>query len=387
MAEYAPDPRAQALADRLMGRRAADAEAIDVVAKGMRIGERDDRPDEEDEGTARRKPVHRDEQLPDEEEDVGEEDAGEEDEDLGRDDGPTEEDDDDKTEDEGQEDGEEYEEVEYSDDDEFDVVVDGETRTVSLRDLKKAFSGEGAIEKRLHEATEERKAARAERAKVQTEAQEHRANLLRTIQQLDSVLFQPLVNKPNAALRQSNMQAYLAQKDAYDEDQDRIKKSRDNLVKFFGQEQANMENARKAFRENEMTLLVEKMPEIRDPVKGQQVYNDIMAAAQHYGFTMEQVASIDHHGAFLMARDAARWLNMQKLKANGGPAREKLVRKRRLKAGGATSSKIKSVRNQQEQKAATARAQKTGRVDDVAAMLISKARVKGKPNGRRSPDR
>lgn len=392
MAEYAPDPRAQALADRLMGKRTADAEAIDVVAKGARIGQRDAEgraipEDDEEEQPRRREPARSDDDV-DEDLNVENEEEEDDDEELGRDESPTEEteDEEDETEDDEQDDGEEYEEVAYDDQDEIEVVVDGETRVATLRDLKKAFSGEGAIEKRLHEATEERKAARAERAAVQVEVQEHRANLLRTIQQLDQALFQPLVNKPDAKLRQTNINSYLMQKDAYDEDQERIRKSRENLTAFFGQEQQKMTKARDEFRANEMELLVEKMPELRDDVKGPKVYNDIMEAAAHYGFTMEQVASIDHHGAFLMARDAARWLNMQKLKANGGPAREKLVRKRRLKAGGATSSKIKSVRSQREQQVATKRAQQTGRVDDVAAMLVSKAKVRGKPNGRRSPN-
>jgi hypothetical protein len=176
------------------------------------------------------------------------------------------------------------------------------------------------------------------------------------------------------------------QKDAYDEDQERLRKSREGITQFFGQEQQKMAKAREEFRANEMALLVERLPEIRDEVKGPKVYQEIMEAAAHYGFSMEQVASIDHHGAFLMARDAARWLNMQKLKANGGPASQRLVRKRRLTAGGATSSKIKTVRSQKEQQAATKRAQATGRVDDVAAMLVSKAKVRGKQNGRRSPN-
>jgi hypothetical protein len=383
MAEYAPDPRAQALADRIAGKRTADAEAVDVVAKGMRIGQREEEADDE---PVQRKPVrqHDDDSDELEEEAIDDEEEDESDDDeLGRDESPTEEDDEDETEDDDQEDGEEYEEVAYSDDDAFEVTVDGETRVATLRDLKKAFSGEGAIEKRLHEATEERKAARAERAAVQVEVQEHRANLLRTIQQLDQALFQPLVNKPDAKLRQRDINAYLMQKDAYDEDQERLRKSREGITQFFGQEQQKMAKAREEFRANEMALLVERLPEIRDEVKGPKVYQEIMEAAAHYGFSMEQVASIDHHGAFLMARDAARWLNMQKLKANGGPASQRLVRKRRLTAGGATSSKIKTVRSQKEQQAATKRAQATGRVDDVAAMLVSKAKVRGNPKGAR----
>lgn len=390
MAEYAPDERAQALADRIMGKRSADAEAIDTIAKGIRFGQHPATEKQEDEQRQENEPRKHQETEEGEDayeyrsdnDDDEEETGSDTDADDRADDEPDEENDD-------QDDGEEYEEVAYSDDDEIEVTVDGEKRTATLRELKKAFSGEGAIEKRLKEATEARTAANAERAAAQQEVQQHRANLLRTIQQLDGVLFQPLFNKPDPKLRQRNMNEYLAQKDAYDEDQERIKLSRESLVKFFNQEKDAMAKARQEFRANEMAKLVDAIPEIKDETKAQRVYEDIMKAVAHYGFTPEQVAEVDHHGVFLMARDAARWLNMQKLKSNGGPRPEKMVRKRRLKAGSGsvTGNKIKAVASQKQQRAAETKAARTGKVDDVAAMLVAKARVKGSPNGRRGTNR
>lgn len=396
MAVDAPDPRAQALADKIRGIRTQEREAVETILGGIKVkGGKNANPSAVH--TPARKARQQvdqdpDEELGDEEEDddtslleEGEDEEDGEDEETSDDEVTEDEPDDDEEEDaDDEQDGEGYETLDYSDDDVFEVTVDGEVVEASLRELKKAFSGEGAIAKRLKDATEERKAARAERAQVAQEIADHRANLLRTLQQLDKVLFVPLVTKPDPKLRQTNMNAYLAQKDAFEEDQARIADARGKLTEYFTQEQAKMVTARTEFRNGEQVKLVEKMPELRDATKAKKVYDDIMMAAAHYGFSAQEVAQVDHHGIFLMARDAARWLNMQKLKANGGAPREKLVRKRRLKAGGATAAKVKSVAKQKEKAAAAKRAKTTGRVDDVANMLIANARVKGKPNGSRS---
>lgn len=381
MAVEAPDPRAQNIADRIMGKRPnADAEAMSLLVKGAHQTEEPDDEIEEDDGDA---------SLEDDEADGGpdERDDDEELDEPGEDEPGDDDEEEEDTDDE--EDGSEYEEVAYSDDDEVEVVVDGETRKATLRELKKAFSGEGAIEKRLKEATEARKEANAAREAAIAEVTTHRTNLMQTIQQLDQVLFMPMVDEPDPKLRATNINAYLMQKDAWEEDQKRIQKSRNDLGVFFQTQQAETAKAREAFRQEQVLLLAQKMPDIVDPVKGPKINRAILDAAVHYGFTPEQVAQVDNHGLFLMARDAARWLNLQKIKQNGGPVPsggEKLRRRKRLRSGTVAEQKTRLVKSVKEQKALTSKAQKSGKVDDVAAMLISKARTadKGARRGRTS---
>lgn len=397
MGTDAPDARAQALADKLSGKPPSDDTVMSALMGNVSVGKRDEdgKPTgkrtkleefSEDEKPKRRRARAQqedDDTDPDEggddeelDDDLEEEDDDEDGDEIDADDADDDADDD---EEDDEDDGEDIEEVAYSDDDELDVAVDGETHTVSLRELKRVYSLQGATEKRLKEATDERTAAQADRAKAADELQGQRANMLRTIQQLDEVLFMPLVSEPDPKLRTKNMQEYLLQKDAWEEDQKRIKAGREELTKFLGEEQKKMGEARQTFRNQQHTLLIEKMPELRDPQLAPRVQADIMSAAAHYGFTPDMVAQVDHHGLFLMARDAARWLNMQKLKKNGklphGGETQKLKRKRHLKAGGPTSRKLSLVKTQKEQQVATKKAQATGRVDDVANMLISKART------------
>jgi hypothetical protein len=374
-----------------------------MLAGAVTVGQRDEEghpigerisAEEFREGQTKRKPVH-DPDEPSDDDELDTDDSGDEEEEVGDeadeeegdnlDSDEEEEEADDEEEDNEEDDDEDFEEVAYSDEDIIPVTVDGQIEEPSLGELKRVYSLHGATQKRLKEATELRKTAQAERESVAQEISTHRSNMLRTIQQLDEVLFAPIVQKPDGKLRVKNLNEYILQQDAYEEDQKRIVASREQLTKFIAQEHKSLNDNRQAFRLQQQHLLAEKMPELLDPVKSPKIQQDIMMAASHYGFGPELVAEVDHHGMFLMARDAARWLNMQKLKQNGkaptGRETTTLKRKRHLKAGGTTATKLKAVRTQKEQRSSEVRARASGKVDDVAAMLISKARRRT-PNGR-----
>lgn len=395
----APDEKAQKIADKLMGKQKSDNDIASLIAGNVSVGRFDEKGNPTDkvsteEYRAQSKPKSKakaqaepdddgdewdeDTDLDDEDGEDGDEiDTGEEDQEA-----------DDSEDDADEEDGDDFEEAEYDDEDTLEVKVDGELKEVSLRELKRVYSLNEATEKRLKEATEARAAANAEREEAQVEIQQHRVRMLRTIQQLDGVLFAPMVNKPDPKLRQTSMTEYLQHKDAYEEDQKRIAESREQLAQFLGKEQKAVEEERAKYRNYQQVLLSEKMPELLDPTKAQKVQKDILDAATYYGFTPEMVAEVDHHGLFLMARDAARYLKMKKAKEEGTlpTSREssgKIKRKvQKLKGGTPTGVKRQLVRSQKEQRMAENRARETGKVDDVANLLLSKARNRGTRDGR-----
>lgn len=379
--------RAEALANKLLGESGAHM-ATDAIVANAKTGTRDAdgnviSVDDAPFGGAKPRPVAKakrpepveddDENLVeefehDEVEDDDEEDVDDEAPDTEEEEGGDEEDTDESDEDE-------YEEIPYDDDDEFDVTVDGETRSVSLRELKNRYSLSGATEKRLQEATEARKAAAAERQEFLNEAETYRTNLVQTLQQLDSVLFQPLVEPPDPAMRSSNINRYLQLKDYYDEDQKRINAARQTMTQFFDQQKAANEQAQQAYRAQQTQLLVEKLPELRDPKKGPKVQQEIMDAAAYYGFTPKQVQQVNDHALFLMARDAARWLNLQKMKQNGGGkvSTPEGAKRRKMRSGGPVAQKAQAVKNAKQQRALETQARATGREGDVANFLASKA--------------
>lgn len=325
----------------------------------------------------------------DEDEDADQLDADEADED-GDIDGDETDADDDSDEDDQENDGEDYDEVAYSDDDVIEVTVDGEPVEATLRELKAAYAGEGAIEKRLKEATEARKAANADYTAGMAELETQRTNLLQTLQSLDEVLFSPLIDPPDPKLRTRNMNQYLLEKDAYDEDQKRIASARQELTgKLHAQAQAQAE-ARGKYRAAQQAELLEKWPELKSPKMAPKLQAEIMEAAAHYGFSPAMIAQVDFHGAFLMARDAARWLNLQKIKnsknGNSPVGGTGTAKRKKLRSGGIAAIKTAAQKSAKQRQVIAKRAQSSGSAEDVTALILSNARAKnpkGSSGGRR----
>lgn len=396
----APDHKAQALADLIGGRAARDAtatrDAEAAVLAGMSVaGEKPAKRAEQPVSTKAIGPSPSEGETPDdldlldEDDDTGDPDPAS----VGKEGGdePTTHETDEEEEADDEKDGDQSEEVDYDEDDEFSVQVDGETKAVTLRELLKAYSGEGAISKRLQEATEARREATVEKENFLTESARHRENLLKTVVSLENVLLAPMVNKPDPALRATDINAYLMQKDAYDEDQNRINTLRGNLAGMFAQQEQTHQETRKAFREQQAALLREKVPAFKDPTKAAALRQEIIDTASHYGFSPAQVADVDNHGLLLMAIDAGRYLKAKKMKADGhgltlpsrGETESAESKVRRLRAGTIPGKKTAAVTASRKVKAAEATAKASGKVDDVANFIMLKARSKGKPNGRR----
>ncbi len=269
----------------------------------------------------------------------------------------------------------------YNDDDVIEVRVDGETKEVTIRDLKIAYGGEGAIDKRLHEATETRKAATAEREKVVKEAETARGALMSVIQQLDDALHSPTVPRPDESLRATNPRAYLDQMDRFQQESAALEQSRQQLVTAFQQHSQQVEALRAEQKQAQLRLLQDNFEPIRNEKTRGQASKDILEAASAYGFTNEDLQGVIDHRVYMMAYDAAQY---RKLKASsttqlGEETVEKAKGKTRvLRSSSAAARQQRMTRSQKEAKAVKDRAAQSGKVDDVAAFLASNRRNRSK---------
>ena len=279
------------------------------------------------------------------------------------------------TEDETAEDtGDDSDAYELTDDTVLAVTVDGEQREVTLAELKKAYSGEGAIEKRLQEATIQRKQAEAERQSIQQELQEGRERLVKAFQSFDSLMFQPRVPKPDAQLQQTNPQQYLLQMERYREDQAQLGQRRQQVQTALSQYEQQQQQDMQQLRQQNAQKLVEVMPQLNDPVEGPKLRDLILTGAQEYGFSPAEIGQAVDYRLFQMAADAAAY---RKLKAGAKMQQQptnaanktKVIRPGGQKA--VTAAKVGA----RQQQAAIQRAKQTGRPEDVAAtMLVRKPR-------------
>jgi hypothetical protein len=265
------------------------------------------------------------------------------------------------------EDDENFETIQLTDDTLISVTVDGEGREVTLADLKRAYSGEGAIEKRLQVATETKKQAESLKVQVEQELNSGRQNLVKAFTAFESLMFQSQVPQPNPALQQTNPTQYLIQLENWRAEQGDLQAKRSKVqqaVSLFQQQEAEQLNQMKATAAHR---LVEAMPVLRDPVKGPEIQRMMVDAARAYQFNDAELSDIVDHRMYLVLADAAAY---RQLKAKGQAAPQKQTKATVTMRPGTSKTVAAASSIARNQKAALETARKSGRVEDIAATML-----------------
>jgi hypothetical protein len=123
--------------------------------------------------------------------------------------------------------------------------------------------------------------------------------------------------------------------------------------------------ALEAHRNQEMTRLLEIMPELKDPSKGKLIKEEILSAGNEYGYAPEEISAIVDHRAIRVLSDARKYREIVAGKSKAVEKASKHKRTQPMKAGGkkAGSSK-KELRNKQS------RLKKSGSIDDAVALIL-----------------
>lgn len=263
--------------------------------------------------------------------------------------------------------------IDINDDDVIDVMIDGVLEQRTIGDLKKALSGEGAIEKRLQEATETRKTAHAERTVMLETLAANESIFATALSTLDSNLFKGVIPAPDERMRNTNPDVYLRHKEAYDADQQRINAAKAAIAANVKAISAQRDARLKEYGKEAATRIAELIPELADPVKSTPVLQQLMVTARAYGYTDQEIGSALDPRMFHLMRDAMRYRDLlDSGKKKGvvdlsGEQSKPIIRK--LRSGGA-KAKTFAVARAKEQAQATDRAKTTGKVSDVAATLL-----------------
>lgn len=271
------------------------------------------------------------------------------------------------TDDADNDDDENFETIQLTDDTLIPVTVDGEGREVTLADLKRAYSGEGAIEKRLQVATETKKQAESLKVQVEQELNSGRQNLVKAFTAFESLMFQSQIPQPSLALQQTNPTQYLIQLENWRAEQGELQQKRTKVqqaVALFQQQEAEQLNQMKA---DAAHRLVEAMPALRDPVKGPEIQRMMVDAARAYQFNDAELSDIVDHRLYLVLADAAAY---RQLKAKGQVAPQKQTKAAVTMRPGASKHLATATASARNQKAALETARKSGRVEDIAATML-----------------
>jgi len=256
--------------------------------------------------------------------------------------------------------------TEIADDTVFSVTVDGEEIEATLADLKKAFSGEGAIAKRLQEVTETKRELESAKRSVEQELDAGRQKLVDAFKTFDHLMFQPSVPKPDLALQRTDPQQYLIQMENYREDQARLQARKSQVQGAFQQYEAQKQQQFEALKQENSQKLLEVLPDLKDPQKGPILANSITETAKVYGFSPEEISSAVDYRLFQMAADAAAY---RALKNRQTVQPEAVKPKTKVLRPGTAKAKQQTVKARQQQ-AVYRKAAQTGNVEDVAATML-----------------
>lgn len=268
--------------------------------------------------------------------------------------------------------------IDIRDDDTIEVMIDGKLETKTIGELKKAASLAGATEKRLHEATEIRKTAIAERTTALENLAAQERIIAASFNSLEETLFKAVIPAPNPKMKDSNPAAYLRHKEAYDEDQARITAAKQAVQAKVTEFAQQRDQRLKEYGNVAAQEIAKIIPELVDPKTSTKMLGRLVETAKAYGYSDQEIGAALDPRMFHLVRDAMAYRELTSRSKETkvvdlSSQRDKAPRK--LRSGNSKAASIAVAKSKQQQDAKSA-AVKTGSVKDVAATLLKSAKAR-----------
>lgn len=258
--------------------------------------------------------------------------------------------------------------IELADDMLVSVTVDGEEKQVTLAELRRNYSGEGAIERRIQEASEKKNAAEAALAEAHEFARSERAKIANAMKALETVLLTPKAKMPDPRLADTDPGKYAAAMLQYQQDQQRLSMMRATIDGAMQKVEQDKVEVSEQTKMAEAQKLLNAIPALKDVKRAPKVQAAIVAAAKDHGFSDAEIAGVVDHRLYVLALKAGLYDKMRASKGLHPEVQKKLQRTMPSGNGRTVSART------HQQRDAFAKAQRTGSVEDVAATMIAPAK-------------
>jgi len=246
---------------------------------------------------------------------------------------------------------------------EVEVVVDGEEKKVKLKDLKANYSGNGAIEKRLQEASEIRNKTLEVGRHLYSALQEE-SNRLKHLDEIVQKLAEPEVDWEE--LKRTNLPKYLLERDRQREAQVRREAVQKESARIRAEQERLERLAQEQYTADQAKQLVSKLPDLANPENAQATFAKLTKAASTYGYAPDEVGGVLDHRALLVLNDAMKY---QEMISKQGKTQKRTAPATALLRPGASSAKpVNSAKKLKD--ALIKRARSSGKAEDVAATLL-----------------
>lgn len=241
------------------------------------------------------------------------------------------------------------------------VKVDGEEKEVTLDDLKRSYSGQEYIIKRMKEVGD--KAREAE--EIYNNLVRERTQMQQFMQQVQQqgVIQQP--QPPSRDLLQTDPIAYMEAEADYKEAAAQYNYQQQQMQALAEHNSQAEQAARGKYLQEQRAYLQQRIPEFADAAKASELQGRIKdAAMQHYNFSEEELMGIVDGRQIEVLNDARLWRELQQSKAQA----TKKVRKAKPVVKAGSKRKVNPAQKVREQQ--RKRLKESGSMADAVALIM-----------------
>lgn len=203
----------------------------------------------------------------------------------------------------------------------FDVKVNGETIKVTLEELQSGYAKDSDYRQKTSKLSEERRTLEAERQKILDEMNVANQKKSEYVQRLEEVVS----NFDKPSMSEADLEKlYEEDPTEYVKAQARITKEREHqnnlrvqLDSEKQEQQVQYQQKLNTVLKQEQEKLIEKLPVLGDPNKAPKVQNDIKNFLVSQGFTDTELQNLTDHRTVLVAYNAMQLDNLKKAKLDG----------------------------------------------------------------------
>ena len=254
------------------------------------------------------------------------------------------------------------EETEAQEEQLYTVKVDGVSKEVTLDELTRGYSGQSYIQQRMQDVAKLEKDLKSAQSEYSTKTQQI-LEFAKNMQEAPFVAPTP----PSEELFETDPMGFMKAKMVYDKEVSDYNNKVSKLQELHTERQKEQEVQLQEYTENQTKILMEKLPELASPEKGDAYKAKLLKAGEYYGFKAEELQMVRDHRYVLTLNDAMKY--------------RALVNKRKAantKAGKTTTPTVKagvkkrpgSVKAKQNEQALQ-RLKKTGKAEDAIALILN----------------
>jgi len=239
----------------------------------------------------------------------------------------------------------------------FNVKVNGEMREVTEQELTRDYSGQQYIQQQMREVAEQRKAV--EQAKL--EAHETSNAYAQALAAVNERLQTDDLTPPDKSMRETDPIGYLEAMEDFRAAQAERQTLQQQQYLLQQQQQAQQAAQRDQYVQQEAANLMERIPILKDPVKGPETISAMIKTGAKYGFSEAEMKN-EVDPRFVSALHA-----LHQFESRGN------VDTAEMKRGAIKPGARRSQSTSQAKQAQAARSQmkRTGSTQDVAAWIMN----------------